>query len=204
MNHQLEMEKLLPEIRFPEFSDEWTIKRLGDLIFEKSETANSNHPLYSLTIANGLIPKPKQYEREFLVKAKKDAYKKMIEGDFAYNPMNLRFGALARLNENTDIAVSKYYAIFHCNNKCNDIYMSYYLTTKKMIQYYDRFSEGTLEEKRESISAIFWNLKKPFPQKNEQEKIASFLTAVDSKIEKLTRKKRITRRIQERGNAEIV
>ena len=39
------MEKLLPEIRFPEFSDEWTIKRLGDLIFEKSETANSNHPI---------------------------------------------------------------------------------------------------------------------------------------------------------------
>ena len=60
-----------------------------------------------------------------MVKAKKDAYKKMIEGDFAYNQMNLRFGALARLNENTDIAVSKYYAIFHCNNKCNDIYMSY-------------------------------------------------------------------------------
>ena len=48
MNHQLEMEKLLPEIRFPEFSDEWTIKRLGDLIFEKSETANSNHPYTAL------------------------------------------------------------------------------------------------------------------------------------------------------------
>ena len=115
----------------------------------------------------------------------------MIEGDFAYNPMNLRFGALARLNENTDIAVSKYYAIFHCNNKCNDIYMSYYLTTKKMIQYYDRFSEGTLEEKKRVHFSNFLEFKKPFPQKNEQEKIASFLTAVDSKIEKLTRKKEL-------------
>ena len=98
----------------------------------------------------------------------------MIEGDFAYNPMNLRFGALARLNENTDIAVSKYYAIFHCNNKCNDIYMSYYLTTKKMIQYYDRFSEGTLEEKRVHFSN-FLEFKKPFPQKNEQKKLHHFL-----------------------------
>ena len=75
LNHQLEMEKLLPEIRFPEFSDEWTIKRLGDLIFEKVKL-QILIILYSLTIANGLIPKPKHYEEIFWLKPKRTLIKK--------------------------------------------------------------------------------------------------------------------------------
>lgn len=186
--------KLNPKLRFPEFKDDWTIRKIGDFVEERKDTAGQDLPLYSLTIENGIVPKSKRYERSFLVKGKEDAYKEMLPGDFAFNPMNLRFGALAMHKGDLNVAVSKYYNIFYCNNEGNPDYLESYFTCYNMIGYYNRMSTGTLEEKKRVHYLDFVHFKKPFPTLPEQEKIASFLSAVDKKIQQLTARKELLER----------
>ena len=106
------MKRNVPKLRFKGFSDEWESKRLGDFIEERSEKTEDkeNYPLYSLTIENGVVPKSDRYEREFLVK-KEGNFKIVQPNDFVYNPMNLRFGALAVYKGKIPVSVSGYYNV---------------------------------------------------------------------------------------------
>lgn len=183
--------KQVPKLRFSEFKKEWGIRKIGDFVEERKGIAAQDLPLYSLTIENGVVPKSKRYERSFLVKGTKDAYKEMLPGDFAFNPMNLRFGALAMHKSDFNVAVSKYYNIFYCNSEGNPKYLESYFTCYNMINYYNRMSTGTLEEKKRVHYLDFVHFKKPFPTLPEQEKIASFLSAVDKKIQQLTAKREL-------------
>ncbi|QVY66347.1 restriction endonuclease subunit S [Polaribacter sp. Q13] len=165
-----------------EFSD-WEIHEIGDFIKDRKITATLEAPLYSLTIEHGVVPKSKRYERSFLVKGKENAYKLMHPNDFALNPMNLRFGALARFKGVDNVAVSKYYDIFYCNDECNKDFLEYYLTSYNMIQYYNKMATGTLEEKKRVHYLDFIHFKKLFPSLEEQQKIAAYLSTIDTKIE---------------------
>jgi type I restriction enzyme, S subunit len=180
-----------PTLRFPEFTESWDVREIGEFIQERSEYATSNLPLFSLTIENGVVPKSKRYERSFLVKGKDNAYKKMEPYDFAFNPMNLRFGALAQYKGSENVAVSKYYNIFHGKGGCATDYLEIFLTTYKMIQFYDKMSTGTLEEKKRVHYLDFIHFKKLFPSLPEQKKISTFLFAVEKKIKQLQRKKEL-------------
>ncbi len=180
-----------PALRFPQFQGAWVKRKIGFFLKERRETASLDLPLYSLTIENGVVPKSERYERSFLVKSEEEAYKRMSPGDFAFNPMNLRFGALAMHKESFPVAVSKYYNIFHCNSEGDPAYFEPFLTCYKMVQYYDRMSTGTLEEKKRVHYLDFIHFEKLFPSLPEQQKIASFLSAVDRKIQQLSRKKEL-------------
>src|SRR3954454_2513466 len=109
----MQKQKNIPQLRFPEFKEEWKLNQLGNFFAERNENATAEIPLYSLTIENGITPKSERYERSFLVDDVNNAYKVMHKNDFAFNPMNLRFGALARHKGNNKVSVSKYYNIFY-------------------------------------------------------------------------------------------
>ncbi|ANQ51429.1 restriction endonuclease subunit S [Flammeovirga sp. MY04] len=175
------------EIRFKaddgsEF-EEWEEKKLGEFMEERSEYPIKDLPLYSLTIEEGIVPKSERYERSFLVKDEKNAYKVMKENDFAFNPMNLRFGALARHKNDFDVSVSKYYNIFFINSRGDAKYFEDFLTSYNMIQYYNKMSTGSLEEKKRVHYLEFIKFKLLIPSLPEQQKIANFLTSLDRKIE---------------------
>jgi type I restriction enzyme S subunit len=162
---------------------DWEVHEIGEFVKDRKVTATSDAPLYSLTIERGVVPKSKRYERSFLVKGEEGAYKLMLPYDFAFNPMNLRFGALAMYKGVDNVAVSKYYDIFYCNDKCDQDYLEYYLTSYKMIQFYNKMSTGTLEEKKRVHYLDFIHFKKLFPSLPEQQKIATYLSRIDTKIE---------------------
>ena len=67
---------------------DWQTLRLKDLftIRDERHPNDGTFPLSSLTIENGVIHKPERYIREFLVKSKDKAYKKIYKGDLVFNP----------------------------------------------------------------------------------------------------------------------
>ncbi len=105
------------EVRFKDedgrnFPD-WKNIKLDKVISERSEISDDAEvPTYSLTIQDGVTPKTDRYEREHLVTDTSNAYKLVKKNDFAYNPMNLRFGAIARYYGEQPVKVSKYYQQF--------------------------------------------------------------------------------------------
>ena len=174
----------IPEFRFDEFegNGEWKKRKLNDFIKERSETPIEKTPLYSLTIENGVTPKTKRYERAFLVKDKKEAYKIAHPNDFAYNPMNLRFGAIGRHVGIGKVALSKYYNIFYCDKSVSSFFCEIYFKSYNMINYYNDVAIGSLIEKRRVHFSDFLKFKKLFPSLPEQEKIATTLSSLDALI----------------------
>ncbi|MBD2526836.1 restriction endonuclease subunit S [Nostoc sp. FACHB-133] len=182
----------VPKLRFKDengqdFPD-WEEKRLNKVICERSEISNDNYPIYSLTIQDGVTPKTDRYEREHLVTDKSNAYKLVKKNDFAYNPMNLRFGAIARYSGDSPVRVSKYYNVFYCNNLSNSLFFETYLKTTAMISFYDRMASGSLIEKKRVHFGDFLRFKIPIASIQEQTKIADFLITIDEKIAQLTQK----------------
>ena len=182
---QIEGEKLLvPKLRFKEFKDEWKKKKIGNIISEIIEKTNDtiNYPLWSLTIEDGVTPKTERYKRGFLVK-KEDNFKTVHFNNFVYNPMNLRFGAIAYHTRNIDISVSGYYNIFEINNLKTIGFWDNYFKCPAMIKRYNNIATGSLIEKKRVHYSQFIELLVPQPSVEEQIVISQFFISLNKKIE---------------------
>ena len=164
----------------------WEEKIFSSIVEVSKRFSSGEEPLYSLTIEGGIVPKTERYERSYLVKSEEDTYKTIEPSEFAYNPMNLRFGALARHTGNSRVAVSKYYDVFRIRENHDERFMELFLKSSPMVQFYDRMSTGSLLEKKRVHFSDFQNFKKLLPVYSEQRKIADFLTSVGKKIENVT------------------
>lgn len=164
--------------------EEWNETSFSTLFTSTSEYTDDldKYPLYSLTIEDGVTPKTERYERSHLVK-KEDSYKIVRPNDYAYNPMNLRFGAVARHKGDMPVAVSGYYDIFTTVHERDLPFMDSFLTCGPMITYYNRVSTGSLVEKQRVHFSQFLEFMLPLPSINERTKIATILTTQDRVIE---------------------
>ncbi len=164
--------------------EEWNETLFSTLFTSTSEYTDDldKYPLYSLTIEDGVTPKTERYERSHLVK-KEDSYKIVRPNYYAYNPMNLRFGSVARHKGNLPVAVSGYYDIFTTVHESDLPFMDSFLTCGPMITYYNRVSTGSLVEKQRVHFSQFLEFVLPLPSINERAKIAAILTTQDKVIE---------------------
>ena len=173
---------------------EWEDTLFSDLFTSTSEYTEDldKYPLYSLTIEEGITAKTERYERSHLVK-KENAYKIVRPNDFAYNPMNVRFGAVARHKGAIDVAVSGYYDIFTTRVDSDLEFMDSFLISDHMIAYYNKVSIGSLVEKQRVHFSQFMDFKLSIPSELERWKIAEILSAQDKLIalkEKLIEEKK--------------
>ena len=164
--------------------EEWNETSFSTLFTSTSDYTDDlkKYPLYSLTIEDGITPKTERYERSHLVK-KEDSYKIVRPNDYAYNPMNRRFGAVARHKGDMPVAVSGYYDIFTTVHESDLPFMDSFLTCGPMITYYNRVSTGSLVEKQRVHFSQFLEFVLPLPSINERAKIAAILTTQDKVIE---------------------
>lgn len=174
----------VPKLRFPEFRDapEWSARELGEFIIERNQYPTKAVPLFSLTIEDGITPKTARYERSFLVNSEEDAYKLVLPNDFAYNPMNLRFGAIGKYSGKENVAVSKYYNTFFCDKTVNSKFCEMYFKSDRLIAFYDTKATGSLVEKRRVHFNAFLKFNLRFPSLPEQQKIADCLSSIDTLI----------------------
>lgn len=142
----------------------------------------ARYPLYSLTIEDGITAKTERYERSHLVK-KENSYKVVRPNDYAYNPMNIRFGAVARHKGDISVAVSGYYDIFTTVHESDLAFMDSFLTCGPMITYYNKVSTGSLIEKQRVHFSDFMEFSLALPPIEERKRIAEILTTQDKVIE---------------------
>ena len=164
--------------------NEWKETLFSDLFASTNNYTGDldMYPLHSLTIEDGITAKTERYERSHLVK-KENAYKIVRPNDFAYNPMNIRFGAVARHKGENEVSISGYYDIFTTKLESDLKFMDYFLTSDKMIAYYNKVSIGSLVEKQRVHFSQFMDFVLPIPSISERNKIAEILSAQDELIE---------------------
>ena len=164
--------------------DEWKDAAFSTLFTSTSDYTDdlATYPLYSLTIEDGITAKTERYERSHLVK-KENSYKIVRPNDYAYNPMNIRFGAVARHKGNIPVAVSGYYDIFTTKHKSDLSFMDSFLTCGPMITHYNKVATGSLVEKQRVHFSDFLEFSLPLPSLEERREIAEILTLQDRIIE---------------------
>jgi type I restriction enzyme, S subunit len=175
------------EHNYGRIPEDWGFVTLGSLFVERKEKSNDQKafPLYSLTIEKGVTPKTERYERSFLLKDEEsNEFSVVYPGDFVFNPMNLRFGAVAYSRESLPVLVSAYYNVLTPENRAlNHDFMESLLRCDEVMDLYERIAIGSLVEKRRIHLSILNETYIPLPTINEQEAIGVSLSKWDRTID---------------------
>jgi len=170
-----------------EIPEEWELKKVEEVFYEVRDTSNNLelYPLYSLTIEEGLVPKPDRYERSFLLKNKEEnQYRLVYPQNILFNPMNLRFGAIAISKEKVPVSVSAYYNVLSTvNDNYLAEYYAYLFCSGLYISLYERIATGSLIEKKRVHLSQFFKISVPVPPKDEQKKIVEIISSIENKIQ---------------------
>ncbi|NQO81856.1 restriction endonuclease subunit S [Streptococcus suis] len=172
-----------PELRFPEFTDTWKQRKLGEVLKERNESRSpsADVPLVSFTVENGVTPKTERYNREFLVRDEDKKYKFTQLDDIVYNPANLKFGAIAR-NKYGAAVFSPIYVTYGVLSEAHPLFVELIVTSTNFIQRALRYQEGTVYERMAVKSFDLLRSEILLPALPEQEAIGSFFSDLDQLI----------------------
>jgi type I restriction enzyme S subunit len=174
---------LAPRLRFPEFNGQ-TVRevQLKDVTAE-STTRNgeilSTTSVMGVKKAEGIVPM-----EERLIASDIARYKLVQKDWFAYNPMRLNIGSIARWQGESDILVSPDYVVFKCLDEAGSGIDPAYLDHFRQSDAWDDFvKEGGDGGVRVRIYyKDIARLQLALPSLAEQQKIADCLTSLDKLI----------------------
>ncbi len=168
-----------PNIRFEGFTAAWEQRKLGDFFSERSERANGDEELLSVTIANGVIRQIDSDKRNTASEDKSN-YKIVKKGDVPYNSMRMWQGAVG--TSAYDGIVSPAYTVLTPKSNANGKFFMELFKKESTLEIFKRWSQG--------LTSDTWNLKFPAlstivfaaPSLEEQAKIADYFTSIDNLI----------------------
>lgn len=178
------VKKRVPELRFKGFSGDWEQRKLGEFFSQTSNYINPNDEgldLWSLTVERGLTPKTDRYNRTFLVK-KDNQFKRVDNGEFLYNPMNMTLGAVDQNKTGKSVAVSGYYTTMVLSSGLGTDFFRVMLRSPQLIHKYKQFATGSLIERQRVQFPTFSIISVIVPKANEQNIISKLFCKLDSVI----------------------
>ena len=171
--------KVVPNVRFKGFTDDWKQRKLGECFTERVESMPDGE-LISVTINDG-IRKFSELGRHDNSNDDKSKYKKVCIGDIAYNSMRMWQGASGY--SPYEGIVSPAYTVLSPNSGVNSKCLAYQFKLPGMIHTFQINSQG--------ITSDNWNLKYPAlseieifvsTYEEEQAKIAEYFENFDRLI----------------------
>ncbi len=184
------MQQLLSgQRRYPGFTHQLRNLRLRDVTEECSERNRrglGTESVMAVTKAEGIVPM-----RERLIGAELERYKLVNKDWFAYNPMRINIGSIARSHRDDTILVSPDYVVFRCREETPDQpgidpdYLDHLRKSDRWVSFVTSSGNGSVRVR------IYYDdlgvLPIQLPSLAEQRKVASLLNALDSEITLLTR-----------------
>ena len=174
-----------PKIRFEGYSEDWEQRKLDDVLKRRIEQRQQSeeYPRLAFASGQGVIPlsERKTNNREQLTK---DEYTKKYLvtelNDIVYNPANVKYGAIDR-NKCGRGVISPIYVTFTTNEVPG--FIERIVTSHDFQQRALRFEEGTVTKRQsvnpEDLVALDILV---VPKREEQQKIATYLDALDHVI----------------------
>lgn len=169
----------VPEYRFSGFTGDWEQRKLGEMFRERTERANGDEELLSVTIGNGVIRQADSDKRN-IASEDKSNYKIVHVGDVPYNSMRMWQGAVG--NSEYNGIVSPAYTVLVPEAETNGKFFMELFKKESSLKIFQRWSQG--------LTSDTWNLKYPvlstieffIPTIEEQNQIALFFERIDHLI----------------------
>jgi type I restriction enzyme S subunit len=166
---------------------EWEEKNLGE-ITERNANKNKEN-LVSFVLTNsatqGIVSQNDYFDREIANQNNLEGYYIVEIDDFVYNPRISVHAPVGPIKRNKLIqgVMSPLYSVFRFKVK-NLPFFEYYFETVRWHEYLESVSnKGARHDRMNITNSDFFKMPVPFPCDEEREKIANFLSKIDSKIE---------------------
>ncbi|MFC3813299.1 restriction endonuclease subunit S [Lacihabitans lacunae] len=192
----------VPKLRFPEFSENWEVKKLGDIIvnLESGVSVNSTDELISNYGEFGILKTSCVSEGIF----QPEQHKKILKNDLRRAKVNPQRDTILISRMNTPQLVGQIGYVFkdypflfvpdrlwmaRLKSDFNVKLVSFILSSKKQMSKVSNIATGTSGSMKNISQPNYLALEISLPPLPEQNKIANFLTAIDEKIQRLKEKK---------------
>lgn len=170
---------------------DWEEKKLGE-IFSRVTRKNSENNKNVLTISaqQGLVNQEEYFNKSVSAKDV-TGYYLLKKGEFAYNKSYSKgypMGATKRLNQYDKGVVSTLYICFKIKDGSSPVFYEQYFESGFINKELHKIAqEGARNHGLLNMSVVeyFNDVKIPYPSLPEQQKIASFLSSIDQKIEQV-------------------
>ena len=158
---------------------------LGDVATESTRRnagGLGNDAVHSVTKANGMIPM-----HEDTIGSDITRYKLVRPKAFAYNPMRINIGSIARWEGSSEVLVSPDYVVFECGPELDPDYLNHFRRGHVWDSYVRRSGDGSVR-----VRIYFDHLSRMpirLPGIEEQRRIARTLNAANAELCLLERKR---------------
>ena len=169
----------IPKLRFPEFSGEWEEKRIDSIFDEKKEKNHPSEEVLTIIQGTGTVPRKASGRNIIFDEKSLSSYKFVQKDDFIIHLRSFE-GGLEIANSNG--IVSPAYIIMHPKLSIASKFYYSYFRSYKFINHVLPVSVEGVRDGRQIKYPILKEEKIPFTSFAEQQKIADFLSNVDSII----------------------
>ena len=184
-----------PKVRFKIFNEDWHrvyLKEIADKVNNKN-SQDKKLSVLTNSAKEGIVNQSEFFDREIVTKKNLKNYSLVDVNDFVYNPRISNSAPVGPLKRNKicEGLMSPLYTVFRFRDS-NLFFMEHYFNSNVWHKYMRSIANfGARSDRMNITTSNFLNMPIYVPSNEEQQKITSFLTSVDEKINLLTKKKEL-------------